>query len=112
MSLIERRNPSSRADRIVVAPLEDTSTFADRAYTAAGALVPRGRPGAVVHEPEAVLARAVRMAREQQVTAESGETVQVRARSLCVHGDTPGAVTHARAVRGALEGAGWSLVGL
>ncbi|WP_079063685.1 LamB/YcsF family protein [Peterkaempfera griseoplana] len=80
--------------------------FADRAYTAAGTLVPRGRPGAVVHEPEAVLARAVRMAREQQVTAESGETVQVRARSLCVHGDTPGAAELAGRLREALAAAG------
>lgn len=85
--------------------------FADRAYTPAGTLVPRRAPGAVVHDPEEVVARAVRMAVEGKVTAvgepELGNMeVSVNARSLCVHGDTPGAVTLARSVREALLAAG------
>ncbi|AXI76630.1 LamB/YcsF family protein [Peterkaempfera bronchialis] len=80
--------------------------FADRAYTAAGTLVPRGRPGAVVEDAEAVLVRAVRMARDGQVTAATGEEVPVRARSLCVHGDTPGAAALAVRLREALTAAG------
>ncbi|MGP3684689.1 LamB/YcsF family protein [Streptomyces sp. IBSNAI002] len=80
--------------------------FADRAYTPAGTLVPRTEPGAVVHDPDAVVARAVRMAAEGSVTAADGSPVQVAARSLCLHGDTPGAADLARRVRAALGAAG------
>lgn len=83
-----------------------TEAFADRAYTAAGTLVPRRTPGAVVLDPEAIAARSVRMARSATVTALTGEDVTVRARSLCLHGDTPGAAGNARRVRAALEAAG------
>ncbi|GAA0337893.1 5-oxoprolinase subunit PxpA [Streptomyces blastmyceticus] len=79
--------------------------FADRAYTAAGTLVSRREPGAVVLDPEAVVARSVRLARSATVTALTGEDVAVRARSLCLHGDTPGAADLARRVRAALEDA-------
>ncbi|MEW9529978.1 LamB/YcsF family protein [Microbispora sp. NPDC049125] len=80
--------------------------FADRAYTASGTLVSRREPGAVLHDPAEVAARAVRMAREGVVTAVCGADVRVAARSICVHGDTPGAVRLAAAVREALTGAG------
>lgn len=80
--------------------------FADRAYTAAGTLVPRTEPGAVVHDPELVVERAVRMARDGVVLAADGSAVAVRADSLCVHGDTPGAAALAARVRGALTAAG------
>ncbi|SDG33058.1 UPF0271 protein [Sinosporangium album] len=83
-----------------------SEAFADRAYTAAGTLVPRGRPGAVIADPAAVVARAVRMAVDGVVVAEDGSEVAVEARSICVHGDTPGAVVLARAVRTALKEAG------
>ncbi|MBG0812713.1 LamB/YcsF family protein [Planomonospora sp. ID82291] len=83
--------------------------FADRAYTAAGALVPRRSPGAVIHDPDAVAARAVRMATARAVVAADGSEVPVDARSICVHGDTPGAVRLARAVRDALVAAGVAL---
>ncbi|GAA2305587.1 5-oxoprolinase subunit PxpA [Nonomuraea roseoviolacea subsp. roseoviolacea] len=83
-----------------------TEAFADRAYTPAGALVPRREPGAVLHDVEAVSARAVRMAVDGAVTAVDGGTVEVRARSICVHGDTPDAVRLARAVRDGLLEAG------
>ncbi|MGW7104040.1 LamB/YcsF family protein [Streptomyces sp. NPDC054838] len=80
--------------------------FADRAYTAAGTLVPRGEPGAVLHEADAVVARAVGMAAERIVTAADGSAVAVDARSLCLHGDTPGAADLALRVREALGAAG------
>ncbi|WP_220502130.1 LamB/YcsF family protein [Microbispora sp. H10670] len=80
--------------------------FADRAYTPEGTLVPRRRPGAVLHDPDEVAARAVRMAVEGVVTTIEGGEVRVGARSVCVHGDTPGSVRIARAVRRALLDAG------
>jgi UPF0271 protein len=83
--------------------------FADRAYTAEGRLVSRREPGAVLHDPDQVAARAVIMATEHRVETAEGEQVAVEARSLCVHGDTPGAVDLARAVRTALEEAGVTL---
>ncbi|GII00494.1 LamB/YcsF family protein [Planobispora takensis] len=83
-----------------------TEAFADRAYTPAGTLVSRRSPGAVLHDPGTVAARAVRMATDQVVTADDGSQVTVRARSICLHGDTPGAVRLARAVRDGLADAG------
>ncbi|MER8016247.1 LamB/YcsF family protein [Streptomyces griseoluteus] len=80
--------------------------FADRAYTDEGTLVPRDREGAVVSDPEAVVARSLDLARSGEVTALSGARVRVRARSLCLHGDTPGAVGLARRVRTRLASAG------
>ena len=83
--------------------------FADRAYTGEGRLVSRREPGAVLHDPERVAARAVVMAKEGRVETVDGGEVAVQVRSLCVHGDTPGAVDLARAVRAALEEAGVAL---
>ncbi|MFI1827632.1 LamB/YcsF family protein [Streptomyces sp. NPDC020412] len=83
-----------------------TEGFADRAYTAEGALVPRGREGAVLTDASAVVDRSVSMARFGVVGSLCGRSVSVRPRSLCVHGDTPGAVALARQVRRGLEGAG------
>ncbi|MBB5084458.1 LamB/YcsF family protein [Nonomuraea endophytica] len=80
--------------------------FADRAYTPSGALVPRREPGAVIHDPAAVSARAVRMALDKSVLAADGSQVEVLARSICVHGDTPDAVRLAQAVRDQLLEAG------
>jgi UPF0271 protein len=80
--------------------------FADRGYTPEGTLVPRREPGALVEDAGEVAARAVRMAVEGVVVAVDGTAVDLQVRSLCVHGDTPGAVGLARAVRSALEEAG------
>ncbi|CAM5602677.1 UPF0271 protein [Streptomyces pilosus] len=80
--------------------------FADRAYTDEGTLVPRREEGAVVTDPQRVVSRALDLARRGEVAARSGRRVGVRARSLCLHGDTPGAVDLARRVRAALEAAG------
>jgi UPF0271 protein len=83
-----------------------TEAFADRAYTDAGTLVPRSRPGAVVTDPDAVVERSLGLAASGAVVTESGARIAVRARSLCLHGDTPGAVELARRVRERLESAG------
>ncbi|SCD75164.1 UPF0271 protein [Streptomyces sp. AmelKG-A3] len=80
--------------------------FADRAYTPRGTLVPRGEEGAVVHDADEVVRRSVGMAVERAVTGVDGSRIPVDARSLCVHGDTPGAAALARRVRTALEDAG------
>jgi UPF0271 protein len=83
-----------------------TEAFADRAYTEEGTLVPRGQDGAVVTDPDTVVERSVSLARFGVVAAHSGRDIPVRARSLCLHGDTPGAVDLARRVRTDLEAAG------
>ncbi|WP_216589056.1 LamB/YcsF family protein [Streptomyces brasiliscabiei] len=83
-----------------------TEAFADRAYTDGGTLVPRGQEGAVITDAEAVVARSVGLAGDGVVTARSGARIPVRARSLCLHGDTPGAMELARRVRTALTAAG------
>jgi UPF0271 protein len=80
--------------------------FADRAYRKDGTLVPRTEPGAVLHDPGQVVERSLMIATRGEVTAASGERVAVAADSLCLHGDTPGAVELARRVREALIGAG------
>jgi UPF0271 protein len=80
--------------------------FADRAYRPDGRLVPRSEDGAVLDDPELVATRAVGIATTESVEAVDGSTVQVTAASLCVHGDTPGAVAIAWAVRDALAAAG------
>ncbi|GLY89757.1 LamB/YcsF family protein [Actinoallomurus iriomotensis] len=80
--------------------------FADRAYNPDGTLVSRRRPGAVIEDEQEVAARAVRMAVDGTVESIGGSVVRVAARSMCVHGDTPGAVGLARAVRTTIERAG------
>jgi UPF0271 protein len=77
--------------------------FADRGYTRDGRLVPRREPGALVQDADVVADRAVRMATEGVVVAVDGTTLLMPVESVCVHGDTPGAVDLARAVRTALS---------
>jgi 5-oxoprolinase (ATP-hydrolysing) subunit A len=80
--------------------------FADRGYAADGRLVPRSHPRALLHDPGEVAERVLRIASEGTVLAVDGTLVAVPARSVCTHGDTPGAVELARAVRTRLEAAG------
>ena len=80
--------------------------FGDRAYTAAGTLVPRSQPGAVLTDPDEVVRRCVAMATGEAVRAVDGTALHLAPESLCLHGDTPGAVELARRVRAALTGAG------
>jgi UPF0271 protein len=79
--------------------------FADRAYLPTGELVPRAVPGAVHQDVATAVHQAVALATAGTALTPDGATVHVRARSICVHGDTPGAVATALAVRDALEDA-------
>ena len=83
--------------------------FADRAYESTGALVGRSEPGAVLHDPGEVAGRMVQLVHVGVVTARDGSLVRVQAESICVHGDTAGAVQMARAVRDRLLAAGLSI---
>jgi 5-oxoprolinase (ATP-hydrolysing) subunit A len=87
-------------------PLGVPEAFADRGYTPEGTLVPRREPGALLPDTDAVVERAVRLATKGELVAVDGTVLTTSARSLCLHGDTPGAVQHARAVRAALADAG------
>lgn len=80
--------------------------FADRAYTPQGTLVSRLEPGAVLHDPEAIVERCLRMVREGRVEAVDGGVIEFSAQTVCVHGDTPGAVRIARGLREGLTKAG------
>jgi UPF0271 protein len=80
--------------------------FLDRGYLPDGSLLPRTQQGALLDDPDAVAARAVRLAHEGVVEAVDGTLVVADAASLCVHGDSPSAVAMARAVRAALDAAG------
>jgi UPF0271 protein len=80
--------------------------FVDRAYRADGTLVPRGEPGAVLHDPARVAERALRVVEDGEVETADGATLRLQADSLCVHGDSPGAPRLVGAVRERLERAG------
>jgi UPF0271 protein len=77
--------------------------FPDRAYTPDGTLVPRSQAGAVIKDPAEVAARALLMAGEGVVVAVDGKRIPLKAQTLCVHGDTPGAVDLVRQIRQTLE---------
>ena len=83
--------------------------FADRAYTPEGTLVSRRLAGAMLHDPEEIARRCVAMATGQPVTDVQGDLLRLSPDSICVHGDTPGAVGIARAVKDALAAAGIAL---
>ena len=80
--------------------------FADRAYEADGSLASRRKPNAVIHDPAAVVARAVRMVNDKTVVAIDGSIVALEADTICVHGDTPGSDDLAAKIRAGLEAAG------
>ncbi|MBT3554973.1 MAG: LamB/YcsF family protein [Chloroflexi bacterium] len=80
--------------------------YADRAVTAEGTLVPRSQPGAVVHDHDQVVERSLKLATEGKVIAIDGTEIDFSADSICLHGDTAGAVELAAAVRSSLEAAG------
>jgi UPF0271 protein len=80
--------------------------FADRTYERDGSLTSRAKPGSVIHETNLVVERAVRMVKDGTVVTTDGSAIALRADTICLHGDTPGAADHARAVRRGLESAG------
>jgi UPF0271 protein len=86
--------------------------FVDRAYQPNGQLVPRSQPGAVHGDIAQIQRQAVSLARDGTVQCPDGSMVPVRADTLCIHGDTPGAAAAARAVRDALEHEGIEIRGI
>ena len=80
--------------------------FADRAYSPNGMLMPRDLPGAVIHDEQEVLERALRFVREGVVPSYQGASLRLHADTICLHGDTPGADRLARMLRQGLESAG------
>jgi UPF0271 protein len=80
--------------------------FADRAYEDDGNLVSRRKPGAVLHDPTEIAQRVVRMVQDGAVVSVTGKTIKMRTDTVCIHGDTKGAVEIARGVRKALEDSG------
>jgi UPF0271 protein len=80
--------------------------FADRAYEPDGSLASRRKPGSVIHDPETVVARAVRMVRDGGVVAIDGSWLPLKVDTICTHGDTPGAHELVRRLRVALESQG------
>ncbi len=83
-----------------------TELFADRAINPDGSLVSRRLPGAMIDDPAEAAARAVRMARDHRATAIDGSDLTVQGQTICLHGDAPGALDRARAIRAAIEQAG------
>ena len=81
-------------------------TFADRAFNPDGTLVARSQPGSVLHEPEEVIERSLKMVKESKVTAITGEEIPIEADTICLHGDNPGAVELAAGLRGRFEAEG------
>ncbi|MFD4643993.1 LamB/YcsF family protein [Lentzea sp. NPDC058436] len=88
-----------KASRAGLRPVQEA--FADRGYTPEGTLVPRNQPNALLTDTAQILERATRLL-DGELVAVDGTVLKTQAESLCVHGDTPGAVAHARAVREAL----------
>jgi UPF0271 protein len=86
-----------------------SEAFADRAYNPDGTLVSRSLPGAVLEDPQQVAEHVLRMATESAVRAIDGSVLKIRAESICVHGDSPGAVAMATAVKSVLGEAGVSI---
>src|SRR5690606_32671622 len=83
--------------------------FADRAYNEDGTLVSRRLPGSVLHDADAIAERMLRLVQTGEIETITGRSVRVQADSICVHGDSPGAVEMARRIRARLEQAGVAL---
>ncbi|QFY62517.1 LamB/YcsF family protein (plasmid) [Rhizobium grahamii] len=83
--------------------------FADRSYNADGSLVDRRLAGAVIHDPEEISKRMVRMVRDKRITTIDGAEIELDAQSICIHGDTPTAVAIAQGLRRALDAEGVTL---
>lgn len=80
--------------------------FADRAYEDDGSLVSRRKPGAVLHDPRMIAERVLRMVEDGNVVSVSGKVIKMRMDTVCIHGDTPGAVEIARGIRQTLKNGG------
>jgi UPF0271 protein len=80
-----------------------SEVFADRAYEDDASLMSRSKPGAVLHDAKMIAARVVRMVQDRAIVSVSGKTIKVDVETVCIHGDTPGAVDIARTIREALS---------
>jgi UPF0271 protein len=87
-----------------------SEVFADRNYNSDGTLVSRTRPDALLRDPGEAAERVIRMLKEEKIRAIDGSDVAVRPETICLHGDTPGAVEFARMLRARLEGEGIEIV--
>ncbi len=85
--------------------------YADRAYNDDGTLAARGQPGSVIHDPELAANRVLQMLEDQAVVSVNGVSVAVQPETVCVHGDSPGAVQMAEHLRARLEQAGVRVTG-
>lgn len=83
--------------------------FADRGYTPEGLLISRHAPGAVLHDPQEVATRMVDFVRTGEITAQDGSRIKLAAQSICLHGDSPGAIAMAQAIRQRFEQEGISI---
>lgn len=92
------------AERLGLAPIREV--YADRAYADSFNLAPRSTPGAVIQDADKALAAVLRMLEDKRIVSVGGASLAVRIDSVCVHGDTPGAVEMARHLRAGLEEAG------
>jgi len=99
---------SARASRVKFA----AEGFVDRGYLSDGSLAPRGKPGALITDPAVAARRAIQMLDGSPLKTVDGGSVEIRVQSLCVHGDTPGAPSIARAMVRELRSAGFRLVPL
>jgi UPF0271 protein len=86
--------------------------FADRGYMADGSLVPRDKPGAFIHDPNEAAARMLKLVKEGTVETPDGQTLKLKAHSICMHGDSPEAVKMAEIVKDTLEKNGVSVKNL
>lgn len=102
------RSEIERAGEAANLPLA-REVFADRAYEDDASLMARGKPGAVLHDATKIAERVLRMVGDQAVVSASGKVIKMPIDTICVHGDTPGAVGIARQVRARLEASGFTL---
>jgi UPF0271 protein len=119
VKLVQRINPELRISVMSCTLLDEAVTaagapiirelYADRAYLDDGRLMPRNREGSVIHDPEEGARRTVAMLQAGGIITESGKVLPVDAASVCIHGDTPGALDMARAVKARIVEAGWKV---
>lgn len=86
--------------------------FADRALNPDGTLVPRSQPGSVIEDAEQIITASLKMVLEQKTTAIDGREIPIEADTICLHGDTPGAVELARKLKGRMKAAGIQVISI
>lgn len=86
--------------------------FADRAYNTDGTLVPRGKEGAVIHDTDIAIKRVIKMVKEGKVKTITGEEINIKADTICVHGDNPQAVDFVNNIKKTLENEGIQIVSM